>query len=51
MTTPQPDYRTPRWVKLLGAAVVILIVLFVLMHALGGGMAGLHQWAAGTTAP
>lgn len=34
---------TPIWVKLLGIIVILLIVLFVVQHLIGGGLAGLHQ--------
>jgi hypothetical protein len=34
---------TPMWVKLLGIIVILLVVLFVVQHLIGGGLAGLHQ--------
>ena len=51
MVTLQPDYRTPRWVKLFGAVVIILIILFALLHVLGGGMADMHHLFDGSTTP
>jgi hypothetical protein len=36
------DAPTPRWVKLLGIAAVLFVVVFAVMHLLGGGL-GHHQ--------
>ena len=33
---------TPRWVKIFGIIAIVVIVLFVLLHLSGGGMAGMH---------
>jgi len=32
------DEGTPRWVKVVGAVLVVLLVIFVLQHLLGGGL-------------
>lgn len=29
--------NTPRWVKVLGVIIVVLVLLFVIMHLTGGG--------------
>lgn len=34
------DHRTPRWVTAFGIIAVVLVVLFVLLHLMGGGMRG-----------
>jgi hypothetical protein len=43
-TRVRPDYRattsTPRWVKVFGIIVIILILLFVILHLTGGGLGG-----------
>jgi len=34
----------PRWVKILGIVVILLVLLFVIMHLAGGGMGpGMHM--------
>ncbi|MFF3247353.1 hypothetical protein ACFYWY_27350 [Streptomyces sp. NPDC002870] len=43
-STPRPeapgDHRTPRWVKISAAVAVALVMVFVIVHLAGGGMAG-----------
>lgn len=34
------DDRAPRWVKVSAAVAVLLVVVFVIVHLAGGGMAG-----------
>jgi hypothetical protein len=38
-TSDDTDY-TPRWAKVFGIVVVVLIVLFVVLHIAGGGLGG-----------
>lgn len=35
-----PPADTPRWVKVFGIIVIVLIVLFIVKHLAGGGLAG-----------
>ena len=40
---PYPDtkpHTTPRWVKVFGIIVIVLILLFVILHLTGGGFGG-----------
>ena len=40
---PYPDskpHTTPRWVKVFGIIVIILILLFVILHLIGVGFGG-----------
>jgi hypothetical protein len=43
-SSPDPatpdDHRAPRWVKISAAVAVALVVVFVIVHLAGGGMAG-----------
>jgi len=34
----QPSHGTPRWVKVFGIVVIILVLLFVSLHLVGGGV-------------
>jgi len=34
---------TPRWVKVMGIIVIVLVLLFVILHLTGGGLGGLHR--------
>ena len=36
-----PDIGTPRWVKVSGVVAIVIVLLFVLLHLLGGGL-GCH---------
>jgi hypothetical protein len=39
LAEPPGDYPgTPRWVKVLGAIVIVLVLAFVIAHLTGGGM-------------
>jgi hypothetical protein len=40
MADPPPDTGTPRWVKVFGVIVAILILLFVIVLLFGGGEHG-----------
>jgi hypothetical protein len=31
---------TPRWVKVFGIVVIVLVLLFVILHLMGGGFGG-----------
>jgi len=43
-THKRPYPGTPRWVKILGIVVILLVLLFVIMHLAGGGMGpGMHM--------
>jgi hypothetical protein len=35
----------PRWVKVSGIVVIVLVLLFVILHLTGNGMGGLHGHA------
>jgi hypothetical protein len=48
---PQQDYRMPKWVKLIGMAVIILVIFLAMDHIVGGGTAGMHHFLAGTASP
>ena len=37
---PRPAPPIPRWVKAFGAAVIALLLLFIILHLTGNGMAG-----------
>lgn len=41
---PYPDSNgdtgTPRWVKVFGIIVIVLVLLFVILHLTGGGLGG-----------
>jgi hypothetical protein len=41
-TRPDPGSppSTPRWVKALGLAVLVLVLVFVILHLAGGGFGG-----------
>lgn len=36
----RPTACTPRWVSVLGIIVIVLVLLFVILHLLGGGLGG-----------
>lgn len=43
MTNPPSDddeHETPRWVKVFGIVALVLVLLFALLHLLGGGFRG-----------
>ncbi len=50
MTDPRPypdshndtddDTSTPRWVKVFGIIIIVLVLLFVILHLTGGGFSG-----------
>jgi hypothetical protein len=35
--------NTPRWVKVFGIIVIILVLLFVILHLTGGGFGATHR--------
>jgi hypothetical protein len=39
---PSPASGRPRWVTLLAAVAIALVLAFVIMHLAGGGMGGHH---------
>jgi hypothetical protein len=39
---------TPRWVKVFGIVALIVVVLFVIVHVIGGGMGG-HAHSSNVT--
>jgi hypothetical protein len=43
-TRPDPGSppSTPRWVKLFGIILIILVLVFVILHLSGNGFGGLH---------
>jgi len=36
----RPDTATPRWVKAFGITVIVLLLLFIGLHLVGGSFAG-----------
>lgn len=38
-----PSASTPRWVYVCWIAVIVLVLLFVLLHLIGGGLGALHH--------
>ncbi|HZO32349.1 MAG TPA: hypothetical protein VFH48_40900 [Chloroflexota bacterium] len=40
MDDPPADTGTPRWVKVSGLIAVAVVLLFVILHLLGGGIGG-----------
>ena len=50
MTNPEPDggHETPRWVKVFGITAAIVVLLFSILHLMGGGFRGHGQAAHGT---
>ena len=43
-TTPDPDAPpgVPRWVKVFGIVVLVLVLVFVILHLTGNGLGNLH---------
>ena len=40
----RPPYPgTPRWVKVFGIIVIVLVLLFVILHLAGGGFGPTHR--------
>lgn len=49
MTQPDDDeHETPRWVKVFVIVAVLLVLLFAIVHLLGGGFHGHGPAAQGT---
>jgi hypothetical protein len=44
------DPSTPRWVKVFGIIGLVLVLLFIILHLVGGGLRG-HRSAPDGTAP
>ena len=40
MTEPPPYPGTPRWVKVFGIIIAVLVAVFVITHLTGRGMGG-----------
>ncbi len=44
-------YATPRWVKMFGIVVIVLVLLFISLHLVGGGLLGHTMGGHGGYAP
>ena len=40
MADPLADTGTPRWVKVSGLVAIVVVLLIVVLHLLGGGLGG-----------
>lgn len=51
VTRPRPEddeHQTPRWVKVFGIVALLFVLLFAIVHLLGGGFRGHGPAAHGT---
>lgn len=42
-STSSAPPSTPRWVKVFGIVMIVLVILFVILHLSGNGFGGLHS--------
>jgi hypothetical protein len=48
---PQPEHQTPRWVKVSGIVILVLVLAVIVMLLVGGGEHGPGRHAGGGAQP